>query len=122
MFDAVFAGEGIQIIKTPVQTPRVDAIMERWIGSCRREVLDRMLILNSRHLRQVLAAYQTHFNGHRPHRFLGYAAPLRPLGDAETGDVKVIRRDRLGVVIHEYTQVAQSSRVSAPTGHGGCRP
>jgi transposase len=106
MFDAVFAGEGIQIIKTPIQAPRANAIMERWIGSCRRELLDRILILNSRHIRQVLAEYETHFNGHRPHRFLGYAAPLRPLGDAEAGDIKVIRRDRLGGMIHEYTQVA----------------
>jgi Transposase/Integrase core domain len=85
---------------------RANAIMERRIGSCRRELPDRMLILNTRHLRHVLAAYQTHFNGHRPHRSLGYAAPLRPLDDTETGDVKFIRHERLGGVIHEYTQVA----------------
>src|SRR3981081_1758730 len=59
-FDAVFASEGIQIIKTPIQAPRANAIMERWVGSCRRELLDRVLILNARHLRHVLAAYETH--------------------------------------------------------------
>jgi hypothetical protein len=64
---------------------------------------DRMVILNTRDLRQVLPEYETHFNGNRPHRFLGCTAPPRPLGNAETGDVKVIRRDRLGGVIHEYT-------------------
>lgn len=82
MFDAVFASEGIQIIKTPIQVPRANAIMERWIGSLRREVLDRMLIVNARHLMRVLAEYETHFNTHRPHRTLDYAAPLRALPPA----------------------------------------
>jgi transposase InsO family protein len=106
VFDSVFTSTDIQIIKTPIQAPRSNAIMERWVGSCRREILDRLLVLDARHLRHVLAEYETHFNGHRPHRSLGYAAPLRTLGDAETGDIKITRRDRLGGVIHEYAQVA----------------
>jgi hypothetical protein len=106
MFDAVFASEGIQIIKTPIQVPRANAIMERWIGSLRREVLDRMLIVNARHLMRVLAEYEAHFNTHRPHRTLDHAAPLRTLPQPDTTDIKIIRRDRLGGVIHEYTQVA----------------
>jgi putative transposase len=106
MFDAVFASEGVQIIKTPIRAPRANAIMERWIGSLRRELLDRMLILNARHLRQVLTEYENHFNTHRPHRSLGQAAPLRALPQPNTTDINVIRRDRLGGAIHEYTQVA----------------
>ena len=106
MFDAVFASEGIKIIKTPIRAPRANAIMERWIGSLRRELLDRMLILNARHLRRVLAEYEDHFNTHRPHRALDQAAPLRALPQPHTTDTKIIRRDRLGGVIHEYMQVA----------------
>ncbi|MCA1701943.1 MAG: integrase core domain-containing protein [Actinobacteria bacterium] len=106
MFDAVFASEGIQIIKTPIRAPRANAIMERWIGSLRRELLDRMLILNARHLRRVLAEYEHHFNTHRPHRSLAQAAPLRALPQPETSDITVIRRDRLGGAIHEYIKVA----------------
>jgi putative transposase len=106
MFDAVFLSEGIKIIKSPVRTPRANAIMERWVGSCRREILDRILIVNARHLRQVLAEYETHFNTHRPHRALAHAAPLRPLSATAAADIKVIRRDRLGGAIHEYRQVA----------------
>lgn len=106
MFDEVFTSEGLQIIKTPIQAPRANAIIERWIGSCRRELLDRMLIVNARHSRQVLGEYETHFNTHRPHRSLAQAAPLRPLDRPQTGDIRVIKRDRLGGMIHEYTQVA----------------
>jgi transposase InsO family protein len=106
MFNAVFASEDIQIIKTPIRAPRANAIMERWIGSLRRELLDRMFILNARHLRRVLTEYENHFNTHRPHRALTQAAPLRALPQPDTTETKIIRRDRLGAVIHEYTQVA----------------
>ena len=77
-FDAVFASEGIRILRTPARAPRANAIAERWIGTVRRELLDRMLIVNRRHLEAVLAEYVAHFNDHRPHRALCQAAPLRP--------------------------------------------
>jgi putative transposase len=77
-FDAVFAAEGIEVPRTPVRAPRANAYAERWVGTIRREVLDRMLILGCRQLRAVLAEYADHYNGHRPHRALGQAAPLGP--------------------------------------------
>ncbi|MBV8994760.1 MAG: transposase, partial [Pseudonocardiales bacterium] len=79
IFDAVFASEAISVLRTPVQAPRANAIAERWIGTVRRELLDRMLILNQRQLETVLAEYVAHFNTHRPHRTLDQAAPLRAL-------------------------------------------
>jgi putative transposase len=84
----------------------MNAIMERWVGSVRREVLDRTLILNAVHLRKVLAEYETHFNEQRPHRALHQACPLRALPDPADADIKVTRRDRLGGLLHEYQQVA----------------
>jgi transposase InsO family protein len=106
VFDAVFTSEGIRILRTPVRAPRANAIAERWIGTVRRELLDRILILNRRHLEDVLAEYTTHFNQHRPHRALQHAAPLRPLPPSSQPDRCLRRRDRLGGLIHEYTQVA----------------
>ena len=106
-FDAVFAAAGVQIIKTPVRAPRANAIAERWIASARRECLDRMLITSERHLRLVLSEYAGHYNIHRPHRALQQNPPggrVHPPGDM-TG-VRVLRRDRLGGLIHEYAQVA----------------
>jgi putative transposase len=71
-----------------------------------RELLDRILIVNERHLRKVLTEYEAHFNGHRPHRALRQASPLRALPDPVETDTEVIRQDRLGGLIHEYVQVA----------------
>jgi transposase InsO family protein len=106
-FDAVFAAEGIRVLRTPVRAPRANAYAERWVGTVRRELLDRMLILGCRQLRWVLAEYVDHYNGHRPHRALGQAPPLEPSVPvllAPPGTV--VRRDRLGGLIHEYAQVA----------------
>ena len=107
VFDAVFAAEAIQVLITPVRAPRANAYAERWVGTVRREVLDRMLIFGCRQLRAVLAEYLDHYNGHRPHRALGQAPPLGP---AEAPVVlttrTILRRDRLGGLIHEYAQVA----------------
>jgi transposase InsO family protein len=66
VFDAVFASDGIRILRTPVRAYRANAIAERWIGTLRRELLDRMLIVNRGHLERVLAEYVAHFNDHRP--------------------------------------------------------
>jgi transposase InsO family protein len=75
-FDAVLADAGIRTVLCNVQTPRMNAIAERWIGGCRRELLDRTLVWNQSHLRQILRQYETHHNQHRPHRSLDSAAPL----------------------------------------------
>jgi putative transposase len=106
-FDAVFAAVGVRIIKTPVRAPRANAVAERWISSAWRECLDRMLITGERHLRLVLSEYVEHYNVHRPHRTLGQSPPAGrdrpPLMDT---NARVLRRDRVGVLIREYAQVA----------------
>jgi len=103
----VLAAAGIRIIKTPVRAPRANAIAERWIASARRECLDRMLITGERHLRLVRSEYVGHYNCHRPHRALQQGPPAgRPDQPAPGANVRVVRRDRLGGVIHEYAQVA----------------
>jgi putative transposase len=106
-FDTVFAAEGIQVLITPVQAPRANAYAERWVGTVRREVLDRMLVFGGRQLRFVLAEYSDHYNVHRPHRALGQVPPFGPGEPAVVVPAgRVARRDRLGGLIHEYSQVA----------------
>jgi transposase InsO family protein len=106
-FDAVFTAAGVRIIPTPVRAPRANAIAERWNASARRECPDRMLITGERHLRPVLDEYVHHYNAHRPHRMLQQNPPAgRPHPLAPGADIRVLRRDRLGGLIHEYAQVA----------------
>jgi transposase InsO family protein len=86
---------------------RGNAIAERWIASARRECLDRMPITGERHLRLVLSEYVDHYNGHRPHRTLRQNPPAgRAHPPADVTGTRIRRRDRLGGLIHEYTQVA----------------
>src|SRR5450755_4711492 len=107
-FDEVFRAAGARIIRTAVQAPRMNSVMERWVGSCRRELLDRTLVWNQRHLMIVLREYEDFYNTHRPHRALKQAAPQRKLPDSITDldQFRVQRRDRGGGVIHEYRLVA----------------
>ncbi len=107
-FDEVFRLEGIRVIKAPVRAPKARAHAERWVGSVRRECLDRLLILGRRHLEHVLVAYVRHFNEHRPHRALGQRPPLsdqQPLAEVIDLD-RLRRRDLLGGLIHEYKLAA----------------
>jgi putative transposase len=106
-FDAVFAAIDVQIIKTPVRAPRANAIAERFVGTVRRELLDRLLIINQRHATAGLREFACHYNDHRPHRTLGQAAPARPLPHPAPTDIRKIQRhDRLGGLLHEYQQAA----------------
>jgi transposase InsO family protein len=110
-FDTVFAadGIGIRILTSPPKAPRANAICERMTGTLRRELLDRILIVNERHLRWILAVYLQHFNTARPDRTLGQLAPAQ----AETQPPPVInltnhqicRRPILSGLTSEY-QVA----------------
>ena len=105
-FDAVFMAAGIRILASPPRAPRANAICERIIGTLRRELLDRLLVINERHLRQVLTEHLLHYNTARPHRAPGQLAPAQ----ADTGPPKPInlaeyqirRKQVLGGLTHEY--------------------
>jgi hypothetical protein len=107
VFDAVLADAGIQTVLCNIQTPRMNAITERWIGGCRRELLDRTLVWNQAHLRRIMHDYEAHHNQHRPHRSLHGAAPLKPLPEpADLARHCVRRRPRVSGLINEYHLVA----------------
>jgi hypothetical protein len=89
----------------------MNAIMERWVRTCRRELLDRTLILNQRHLLHAMREYEAFYNGHRPHQGIANARPLTslpaPITDPDRLTRLDIRRhDRLGGILHEYKHAA----------------
>ncbi len=104
-FDAVFQADGIRILASPPQAPRANAICERMIGTLRRELSGRLLIVNERHLRRVLTDYLRHYNAARPHRALGQIAPAqadtRP-PEINLAEHRIRRRQVLGGLTHEY--------------------
>jgi putative transposase len=107
-FDEVFRSEGLRLIKAPIAAPRAKAHAERWVGSVRRECLDRILIVSRRQLETVLREYVAYYNTHRPHRSLDQQPPLvtmRPVPPPDQ-EWRVRRRDRLGGLLHEYELAA----------------
>ena len=104
-FDAVFTAAGIRILASPPQAPRANAICERIIGTLRRELLDRLLIVNEHQLRRVLTEYLRHYNTARPHRALGQLAPAlahtRP-PEVNLAEYRIRRKQVLGGLTHEY--------------------
>ena len=110
-FDAVFQATGTRILRTAVQAPRMNAICERLVGTLRRELLDRVLILSEQHLRAVLTEYQAHYNMARPHQGIAQRVPDDELDAARTTvadvDSQQIRRKAvLGGLINEYAYAA----------------
>jgi transposase len=111
LFDAILADAGTAVVLTGVQVPRMNSIMERWIQTCRHELLDRTLIWNQAHLQHALREYERHYNMKRPHRGIANARPLRPLPQPITDPatithLRIHRHDRLGGLLHEYERAA----------------
>jgi putative transposase len=107
-FDKFLRTEGTSVIRTPIAAPKAKAHAERWVGSARRECLDRILILSRSHLEHVLREYVTHHNTHRPHRALDQQPPIaKPIPIRAPPDhAHVRRRERLGGLLHEYELAA----------------
>ena len=105
-FDAVLAGAGIKVIQIPPRSPKANAYAERFVLTARTEVTDRMLIFGERHLRRVLAQYEAHYNGRRPHRSRQLHPPVPDHPVADLSQMRVKRRPILGGLINEYERAA----------------
>jgi putative transposase len=103
--DAAFIAEGIRILPSPPQAPRANATCEKIIGTLRRQLSGRLLIVNEHHLRRVLAEYLLHYNAARPHRALGQLAPAqagtRP-PQINLAEYRIRRKQVLGGLTHDY--------------------
>ncbi|MGH3381793.1 MAG: integrase core domain-containing protein [Actinoallomurus sp.] len=98
---------GIEVVLSGVRMPRMNSIVERWVQTCRRELLDRTLIWNQRHLLHNLREFEHFYNGHRPHQGIANARPFCPLpppitDPGQIARLNIRRRQRLGGILHEY--------------------
>ncbi len=105
-FDAALASAGIQAVKIPPRSPRANAHAERFVLTVRTEITDRMLIFGERHLRMILAGYETHYNGRRPHRGRQLRPPRPDYSVADLSHQRIKRRPVLGGLINEYERAA----------------
>jgi transposase InsO family protein len=111
LFDSILADAGIETVLSGVRMPRMNSIMERWVQTCRREVLDRTLIWSQPHLLHALREFEEFYNEHRPHQGIANARPLQPLPvplatPDRNATLHIRRRDRLGGVLHACQHAA----------------
>ncbi|WP_329568106.1 integrase core domain-containing protein [Streptomyces sp. NBC_01361] len=111
LFDEVLKDAGIEVVLSGVRIPRMNSIMERWVQTCRRELLDRTLIWDRCHLLHALREFETFYNEHRPHQGLANARPLHslpaPIEDPDRiANLDIRRPARLGGTLHEYQHAA----------------
>jgi putative transposase len=105
-FDAVLTDAGIEAVKIPPRSPRANAYAERFVLTARTEVTDRMLIFGERHLRTILAQYEAHYNGRRPHRSRQLRPPRPNYPIADLSQKRIKRWSVLGGLINEYERAA----------------
>jgi putative transposase len=105
-FDAVLADVGIEVVKIPPRSPRANAYAERFVLTARTEITDRMLIFGERHLQTILAQYETHYNGRRPHRSRQLHPPRPDHPVADFSKERIQRQPVLGGLINEYERAA----------------
>ena len=116
LFDAVLKDAGIAVVLSGIQMPRMNAVMERWVLTCRCELLDRTLIWNQRHLLHALREFEQFYNCHRPHQGIANARPLQALPQPPPPTdvdacLHIHRHDRLGGILHEYQHAALPARM-----------
>ena len=105
-FDEVFNSERVKVIRLPYRRPVANCFAERFVGTCRREVLDHLLIFGRRHLEKVLSEFIEHYHYARPHQGLEQRRPCEPTQEVRVLTGPVERRDRLGGLLHEYSRAA----------------
>ena len=105
-FDAVLADAGIEAVKIPARSPRANAYAERFVRTARMEITDRTLIFGQRHLQTILAQYEAHYNGRRPHRSRQLHPPRPDHPPADLSQERIQRRPVLDGLISEYERAA----------------
>jgi transposase InsO family protein len=108
--DSIFSTEvtaaiksfGIDPVRTAYRSPWQNPIAERWVGTCRRELLDHVIVFNEEHLRRLLREYVSYYNAERVHTRLRDAPEGRPVEARPCSDAKIVGLPRVGGLHHRY--------------------
>jgi transposase InsO family protein len=106
-FDEVFCSEVVEVIQTPIRSPKANAFEERFVETLRSECLDWIIVLSRSHLNRVLRTYAAHYNTARPHRGIELRPPEgSSIVDTAARIPEIRREDLFGGLIHQYEAVA----------------
>ena len=95
---------GLEAKRTSIRSPWQNGIAERWVGSCRRELLDHVIPLNDEHLRRLVRDYVAYFHHDRIHDALSKDTPhCRPVENKPCPQATLISNARLGGLHHRYS-------------------
>jgi putative transposase len=91
-------------VRTSYESPWQNGVAERWVESCRRDLLDHVIATSKRHLRRLLSDYVRYYHANRTHLGLGKGTPNRRTGSGTSG--RVLSQERLGGLHHRYDRAA----------------
>lgn len=98
---------GIQPKRTNVRSPWQNGVAERWVGNCRRDLLDHVIVLNERHLKRLMSEYVRYYHEDRTHLGLAKGTPLgRKAANRSGVTSQIVAMPRLGGLHHRYDRAA----------------
>lgn len=98
---------GSKPIRTAFRSPWQNGVAERWVGSCRRDLLDHVIVLNERHLKRLMGEYIGYYHDDRTHLGLAKDTPAnRPLVAASRIEKRIQSFSRVGALHHRYAVAA----------------
>jgi hypothetical protein len=101
---AFLGSTGLKPKRISVQSPWQNGVAERWVGSCRREILDPVVVFNERHLGRLMREYVNYYRQDRIHDSLGKDTPMhRPVDRKLSANARLIASVRLGGLHHRYS-------------------
>lgn len=97
---------GLKAVRTSFRSPWQNGVAERWVASCRRDLLDHVIPLNEQHLKRLLSEYVRYYHLDRTHLGLEKDTPNQRLAAKSTRHSKVVSFPRLGGLHHRYDLAA----------------
>jgi transposase InsO family protein len=94
---------GIIPVRTAIRSPWQNGVAERFVGSCRRDLLDHVIVLNERHLKRLMVEYVRYYHDDRTHLALAKETPAgRIAARSAAASAKIVSMPRLGGLHHRY--------------------